>query len=61
MEEDGFGFGVYHVLSERASLDFPGGANAPGILLPMQEPLVQSLVQEDSTWLGATKSLRHNY
>ena len=32
-----------------------------GIFLPMQEIWVQSLVQEDSTYLRATKPLHHNY
>ena len=32
-----------------------------GVLLPMQGTWVQSLVQEDSTCHGATKSVCHNY
>ena len=31
------------------------------ICLPLQGTWVQSLVQEDSTCCGATKSVRHNY
>ena len=41
---------------------FPDGSvvkNPP--VKPMQETLVQSLVQEDHTCYGATKPVRHNY
>ena len=31
------------------------------ILLPMQGTRVRSLVQEDTTWRGATKPRHHNY
>ena len=40
--------------------DFPGGP-VVGICLPMKGTQVQSLVWEDSTCLGTTKPMCHNY
>ena len=31
------------------------------ICLPVQETRVQSLIWKDSTWLGATEPMGHNY